>query len=832
MLSHYLGVALRGFRTAPIATAANAVTLALGLVCFITASAVVGFWKRAEQHFPNAERTVVLTTELSLARAGVATGQRPQSNHYAAQYLKSDFPQIEAVARATLLNAYSAVSDGKDRAIRVYGFGADPEFLRIFDLPFIAGDPRTALSQPHSVILTRDAARRLYGTEDVLGRQIVLGLEWFCTITGVIDSIPEPSHMGRSSSASMPFEMLTSRDIYELAVSTNSGGRDTTQMPENWTWTPNTTYVLLPKDGSLTAKQLAEQLPAFLARHAPPQQVESTNMKLGLVPVDELLELAGGSVGFVRETGLSIATVLLMLGSLVLAIACVNYANLATARAAGRARDVGLRKALGANSRQIMVQHLFEAALLTGIALALALGLIALIVPVLRAESGIDLRVSLLADVGSWLSLLGLLVAVTLAAGAYPAFVLSRVRPVFALRVGRLRIGPRSLSTLLVGTQYAVTSFLLIAVTVTFLQNRELERTGLNTTRDPLLVVENYPVLTNVSSQALRDELRRLPQVRSETGMSVPPWSQQIGTTVFKRSPDPSAALQSTLVYSVGFDFFGTFEIPVLAGRVFDESRPPVFAPGQPREIVIDRALAEQLGFASPKEAVDQPLYPPNFSQSADAPQTAPIVIIGVVENRPLNVTTGTGPTVTAYNFDPGPIFHVLRISAADVSGTLRDIDALWRRRVPAFALNRRFVDEYFNESYANFARINQAFVGLAAFALLISTIGLFAMAVLIASRRAHEIGVRKVLGASTANVVGLLLKSFSKPVVIASVLAWPLAYLAARTYLRSFIDPIALTPAPFVVCLVLTLAIAWSAVGGQTLRAARRKPAAVLRAE
>jgi len=438
----------------------------------------------------------------------------------------------------------------------------------------------------------------------------------------------------------------------------------------------------------------------------------------------------------------------------------------------------------------------------------------------------------LLADAGSWLSLLGLLVAVTLAAGAYPAFVLSRVRPVFALRVGRLRIGPRSLSTLLVGTQYAVTSFLLIAVTVTFLQNRELERTGLNTTRDPLLVVENYPVLTNVSSQALRDELRRLPQVRSETGMSVPPWSQQIGTTVFKRSPEPSAALQSTLVYSVGFDFFGTFEIPVLAGRVFDESRPPLFAPGQPRELVVDRALAEQLGFASPEAAVDQPLYPPNFSQSADAPQTAPIVIIGVVENRPLNVTTGTGPTVTAYNFDPGPIFHVLRISAADVSGTLRDIDALWRRRVPAFALNRRFVDEYFNESYANFARINQAFVGLAAFALLISTIGLFAMAVLVASRRAHEIGVRKVLGASTANVVGLLLRSFSKPVVIASVLAWPLAYLAARAYLRSFIDPIALTPVPFVVCLVLTLAIAWSAVGGQTLRAARRKPAAVLRAE
>jgi putative ABC transport system permease protein len=205
--------------------------------------------------------------------------------------------------------------------------------------------------------------------------------------------------------------------------------------------------------------------------------------------------------------------------------------------------------------------------------------------------------------------------------------------------------------------------------------------------------------------------------------------------------------------------------------------------------------------------------------------------IVGVVETQPLAVM-GTGPQSTIYTFaDPLPV-QIVRLAAGDVGGGVAAIDNLWQRLAPGVAIERRFVDDFFNQSYENFARINQTFAGLTSLALLISTIGLFSMALLVASSRTHEIGVRKTLGASTRQMIVLLLKSFSGPVLVANVIAWPLAFMMARTYLNAFIYPIDLTPLPFVACLVFTLAVAWLVVAAHTYRAAALKPANVLRAE
>ena len=242
---------------------------------------------------------------------------------------------------------------------------------------------------------------------------------------------------------------------------------------------------------------------------------------------------------------------------------------------------------------------------------------------------------------------------------------------------------------------------------------------------------------------------------------------------------------------------------------------------------MIDDALAAQLGFGSPTEAVDQMIYfPAGLGEQSQAFQ-----VIGVVASRPLYLR-GLGATSNVYQLGTGGINVVVRLAADDIAGGVAGAEAVWRRLAPQAQYQRRFMDEMFNESFEKFSRLSQVFVGLAGFAFFISIIGLFGMAVQVAARRTHEIGVRKSVGARKSQIVGMLLRDFSKPVIVSNLIAWPLGYLAAQTYLGVFIQRITLTPWPFVASLAIVVAIAWAAVGSQALRAARANPATVLRFE
>jgi putative ABC transport system permease protein len=819
MLRHYVLLALRHARREPPAAVLNVFTLSLGLACFVTASAIIGFWDRADARMATADRAFLVTSALSAPTADEPPRMRPVSTHYVAQYLKTDFPKLEEVARAIPVNDNASYVAG-DRSIRIREYSADPDLPAILDLPFVAGDRRTALAAPRSVVLTEQTATQLFGDEPALGKHVLLGALWDATVTGVVRNIEEPSHMGRSATAPFPWDALSSRDLYESVLRTRFGS-DTSTGPENWANGGNFTYVLLPKDGSLTAEQLRAQLPAFVQRHVPVDQQERMKLTLDLLPVPRIL--AKSTEGLFPNAGVSLAAILWTLGALVLVVACVNYANLAIGRSAFRARAVGVRKAIGAGVLHIAAQSLVESALLTMAALAMALVFVALLAPALTAAIGIDVRLALLADVRAWAGTLAIVTAVTLLSGSLPAIALARIPPVFALHGGAARLRPRLVSTVLVGTQFFVTSFLLIAVAVSYLQNRALERTGLGATAEPLLVIENYAALTGLSHERMHDELLRLPGVRAETAAAAPPWISASGVGL-ARSQDASAAARFALVYDVADEFFSTYEIPVLAGRTLAAARGDLPGDGGLR-VAIDRGLAAMLGFERPEDAVGQVIYD-------TTPKRGALEIVGVVENRQLNVSSFGGPTSNMYVLDADPTFHVVRLASSDLAGTLRDIDALWKRLVPNMAPNRRFLDEYFEESFEEFVRINQAFVGLALFALSIAAMGLFAMALFVVARRAREIAIRKVLGARSRSIVSLLLRGFAPPVLMATVLAWPVAYLAAGAYLSQFAAPIRLSPTPFLMCFAFTAVTALVAVGGQTWRAARPAPAGVLRAE
>ena len=849
MFRHYLAIAVRSFRRAPFAASVNIFALALGLTAFVIAYGVVTYWDRSEGYFPNAERTYVVTATFQGRDGGRAT-PLPMTNRLYADYLRADFPEFEAVARAQLMYEETGVAAG-DAYTEMSVVGAESEFLKIFDLPFKAGDAK-ALSQPRSAVLTEDAAKRLFGAANPLGKTITLANVLDVTVTGVVADVPGPSHLGKTETASLRFDVLASWDtldgVQDAArarlgarnpnTAANQPPRNAPPPPENWLGGYCcTTYVMLSRGSGLTDATLNERLKAFGEAHIPLAQKEITTLTIGAVPVTSLMTAQLNSQ-LLSGAPISITTLLLVLGTLVLVVACVNYANLATAQAARRAREVGLRKALGANRRRVMLQYLAESAVLTGIATVLSLVVVRLVAPLLRNAVDIDLRLSLFDGAGFWLFLAVLLGAVTVLGGAYPALVLSRVAPVTALRVGRSRIGPRFAGTVLVGVQFAAASFLLIMVLVMYGQNRELERTGLGGTTDRLVMIANAPQFSEVDNELLRKELERLPQVRGVSEISTPPWSPQVNLVGFARTPDADATAVTTYLNTVGYDFFSTLGFTVLAGRGFDRDHGEdafrgfnlaQLNDGRPINAVIDASLAAKLGFASPEAAIDQTFFIPDNFTRAFGGKAVEVRAIGVVADKPLHLR---GATSNIYWLQPGQAFQVVRVAANDVSGGLAAIDATWKRVSPKIPITRKFMDQLFDKSYENFARINQVFAGLALVAVSIALIGLFGMAIHVAGRRLREIGVRKSIGARTGQVVLMLIRDFSKPVLIANLVAWPLGYFAAQQYLSVFMHRIPLTPAPFGLSLAMVLAVAWIAVGGHAVRAARISPADVLRVD
>jgi putative ABC transport system permease protein len=830
MLSHYWTQALRNFNRHRLTTAVNLAGLSLALICFVSTSVLLQSILQTDTHFPKANRTFVITQEM-WNRGSRMIPAFPQAAPPTAKYLKADFPQLETVARALNLGSLAAAVDESKVDLRVAA--VDPEFLKIFDLTFRAGDAVTALRSAHEIVISESAAKRLFGTSEALGRSVLLQNKVEATVSGVIAAVPAPSHMGESSRAVLRFDILVPMDFLKTLPTTAGIGIPLDPDGEAWGNDVFNTYVLLPADGSFTAEELQAGLRTFGERRADPvTKTWQMTSVFGAVPLPQMqmsmLEaLMGGRA-------LSLTATVFLLDVLILIIACVNYANLAVATATTRAKEIGMRKVLGAGRLQLTGQYLFEAALLGTAALVLVVVGIALAIAPLNRAFDLTLEMPPLTDLRLWATVVAILCGISLVGGAYPALVLSQVAPVEALRAGSVRTGPRFVPTVLVGVQFAAASFLLIASLLMANHNQFIERNALRPDRDPVVVITNDLLQLGIEPKTLRSELIRDPSIRSVSGAGTVPWSSGGWHYAIQRTPDANAGQTMTLANQVGYDFFETLGLAVLAGRTFDEHHNDQFfdrnaEPGtRVPNVVIDRALALQLGWPNPADAIDQLIYdPPN----SEMPRSA-IRVIGVVENGYPRLI---GPNTESNMYLLTPVLAgvaVVRISRADIPRALQYLDEVWARLAPNAPLRRQFMDEMFEQAYQNFSMISRVVAGLAGFAFAIAIMGLFGMAIHVTSRRRREIGIRKTLGASTQRVVIMLLRDFARPIVVANLVAWPLAYLAGRVYFSLFTERAAISPWPFVLGLLITLGVAWAAVGGHALLAARLKPARVLRFE
>jgi putative ABC transport system permease protein len=801
--------------------------LSLGLVSFVTALAIVDYWRSSERQFAKADRIYVITRNIVPDNGDSGTGALPRTPLHLAQYLLSEFPQLQAATRV-LPDVDVGVTAG-ERAMRLNRLVVDPEFGKVFDLSYVEGSPNEALL-PGGAVLTHRGAQRLFGSEDPLGRTVTFANIADTTVTGIIAPIQAPSHMEDSPSAMMRFDVLASWSVFEELVTARNPNYF--QQPEDWRGGRFITYVLLPDDGSLTGSEFRSRLASFAERHVPPEQLIGASIIFDALPIRSMITANLDAVLFGPNAAyLSVTSLLVLLGALILAVSCLNYASIAAARGVARAREIAVKKALGASKRHVIAQFLVEAALLTIAAFILSILVLALLVGVLREGAGIDLTVSLFAGYDLWFVLIALIAVVSILAGAYPASVLSSIRPIESLRLRQHQPGSRTVSALLVGSQFAVTSFLVIGVIVTFLQNSELRRTGLGMSADPLLMIDNPTPLTGVSIDSLRAELMSFPHVVGVTSVSQRPWDLEASLVYLSRSVEVGAEQRPVFYNFIGEDFPTVFDIQLLAGREFSRDRGedavPCCAldPTRTTNIMVDLALTEELGFESPNAAVNHLIYEVSTNSAI------PLRIIGVLENRPLHFI-GLGATSNIYAFGLQIENEVVRMSRNDISGALATVNAVWQHLSPNMSLSSYFVDDLFEQAYDNFRRVNLVFISLALFALFISAMGLSAMAVHVSNGRIPEIGIRKALGATTPRIMTMLLRDFSKPVLIGSLIAWPLSFVAANAFLDVFLHRISLTPWPFIMSLLLTMALAWCVVGGQALRASRARPSAVLRAE
>lgn len=831
MIAHYLSVAFTKFARSPVTTAANVITLALGLACFIAAYGIATFWRSADNYHRDTERIFIVGQNMGPASEPPPDAVSNSSTPALARYLSLDAPEVEIAARAMVLSDANevAVAAG-DRRMFFHQTNVDPAFLELFDFEYLAGDSR-ALDDPDGVVLTQSAAERLFGNAPALGRTILLDGAAERTVTGVIAPVRQPSFMGDGADAVMRFDMLGTWSSSFLGSMWDA--------QETWGMYAAYTFVRLAPGASV--EDFNETLQTIAEQRVPADQLIDQNLVFAAYPLDKITtRLLDNQLFGTSPLGLSTIGVLLGLGLLTLAVAGLNYANLATAQAVTRGKEVGMRKVLGAGRSQIMLQAWTEALVLTVAALALALAALALAAPAAQNLTGVDILYFLTAGVVPVAVLGVLVIVVALFAGAYPALVLSRVRPATALASGSAGSGGRLLAQLAVGLQFASASFLLILVVVAQQQRAELERVVLAEREDPVVLLGTIGTrIIGVDQDGFRERLLQRPGIKSVSVTDHGPWGiGGIQGIRLARSADAEAAGFNGFYKNIDHDYFATLNLDVIAGRAFERERDTIpadvysAAAGQTPLVVMDRVFAERLGFPTPQAAIDQIVYVPEELMGGRGAQA--VRIVGVTETETTQLQASLNLSGTLYAFAPasprGGQYPLIRVDRENVAGAVAAIRQVWDELAPQRPPRIRFFDEMFEQSYRRFARVGQLFTLLACTAFVIASIGLLGMAVHATGRRRHEIGVRKTLGSTVTGIIRLLLVDFSKPILIGNVLAWPLGYFAAEAYLSAFTHRIELTLSPFALSLAITFVIAWAAVTGEVLRAASVRPAEVLR--
>jgi len=785
---NYLVLAFRHLRRQKAYTLVNVFGLATGLSAFILIGLYLQFEISYDRFHPNDDRVYRISIR------SLKQGQFESESHIftppIGENMRREFPEVVDFARmSTLRHSYLRIGDRMHK-IEQAQF-ASPGIFRLFAFPLTAGDPATALEAPFSIVLTESTARRLFGPANPVGETVRIGPEHTYRVTGVAADPP--------ANSTIRFEALLSfATLYSLPglyLDWNGGNQ-------------YITWVQLHPQASPAA--LEAKFPDFMWRHINADIAAGGwryEARLQPLPAIHFHHDEGAATALVNVYTFTAVSILILL------MACVNFVNLATAMAGRRAREVGLRKVMGAQRRSLIQQFLAEAGLLTIVSFGLGLGLVILLSPIYGHLLDTELHVADLVTPLSVVALTGLMAVVGLAAGLYPAVYLSAYQPVRTLKgafeSGR---GRRRFRNALVMVQFTISIMLIVCTFLVRDQLHHLKRVDLGYDKANVVVVPLSDEALQARTAVLRQEIGELPGVDSCSASSDVPFR---GFTMNGYRPEGYDHYVMIHALEVDEAFLDTFRIPLVKGRNFSPERAT-----DRQACLINEALARQLGW-------DEPLGRTIF-RDTDRP------VIGMVQDFQFaTLYDSIGPLlITSTPLYDRYDYLSVRIRGGNVAGTLAAIEAVFHRHSPLFPFEYFFLDEAFDRVYRTEERFERIFLYFSVLAVTIAVLGLFSLSAYVCRQKSREIGIRKVLGASLRDILALFSGEVGLLVLIANGLAAPLAIGVILRWQDNFAYRADIDPWLFAVVLGGSLMTAFATIAYQVLRAARLRPVEELRAE